>query len=395
MIVHKNFYHDGRVRRYAESLVQMGISVDIICLAENYDSVSETQNGIRVYSIPIRHANGSRIRYILEYLLAFVAYFIKLSVLHIRNHYQIIHVHNMPDFLIFSALIPKIMGAHLILDIHDPMPEVFMSKYGERSSKFLLSLICLQEKISCSLANAVITANSNFKANLIKRGIPARKITVINNYPNLVIFNRNKYLQERHLRKEKFILIFPGTIAPRYGLETAIRALPELISRIPQICLIIMGPDTAYKNELRQLADQLGVSPYIQFKPVVPNEEVPYYIATADIGIYPAQKDAHMDIATPTKILEFATMGIPIISSRLKIVEEIFDNSAIMFFDPGNVAQFAQCVVKLHENPTLCEELVNNADQIFVQKHSWEKEFRGYLDVLNRLLPKKIEELNG
>jgi glycosyltransferase involved in cell wall biosynthesis len=296
----------------------------------------------------------------------------------------------MPDFLVFSAIIPKIMGARVILDIHDPMPEVFLSKYKEQPHGVILRLIILQEKISCSFANAIITANSNFKANLTNRGIHASKITVINNYPDRDIFDRKAYKQKLQVKREEFILIYPGTIAPRYGLEVPIRSLPELILKIPEICLVIIGQNSKYKDKLMGIADQLGVSSYVQFKPVVPNKEIPSHMAQADIGIYPAQKDPHMDIATPTKVLEFATMGIPIISSRVKIVEEIFGNTSIMFFEPGDVKQFTQCVLRLYENPTLREELVQNADQAFVQKHSWENEFRIYLELLNQLLLGKV-----
>ena len=171
MIVHKNFYGDTRVRRYVESLLTVGAIVDVVCLSGNDNPVVEPHERLRVYSIPVCHANASRIRYLVEYIYAFALFLIRLSFLHIKNHYQVIHVHNMPDFLIFSALIPKIMGARLILDIHDPMPEVFISKYGERSNKLMLSLISFQEKISCFFADTVITVNIKCKANLIKRGI--------------------------------------------------------------------------------------------------------------------------------------------------------------------------------------------------------------------------------
>jgi glycosyltransferase involved in cell wall biosynthesis len=394
MVVHKNYHHDSRLRRYAESLIEVGASVDVLCPVKNFDIVSETQEGLRVYLIPLHRLRRSRIGYILENLLAFVLYFIRLAALHFKNHYQVIHVHNMPDFLIFSALIPKIFGAKLILDIHDPMPELFMSKYGERSNKFLLKLTCLQEKISCLFANAVITANSNFKANLISRGVPANKITVINNFPNETLFNRGSYTPKRMGSNKDFILIYPGTIAPRYGLDTAIRALPELISRIPEICLSIIGPESECKDVLRRLADEMSVSSHVQFKPLIPNEDVPVHMLNADIGIYPAKKDAHMNIATPTKVLEYAYMGIPIVSSRLKILEDLFGNSAIMFFDPGNESQFAKCVIKLYKYPMLREELVSNADRYFVEKHSWAQEFEIYLQVLQRLSYKSIEERN-
>jgi glycosyltransferase involved in cell wall biosynthesis len=391
MVVHKNYYQDSRVRRYVESLIKTDSMVDVICLSDLASPAGEAHERIRVYSIPVRHVNKSRIRYVFEYIYAFVLFLVRLSFLQLKNHYQIVHVHNMPDFLIFSALIPKIMGARLILDIHDPMPEVFVSKYGERSSELMVNLLSFEEKISCAFANAIITVNIKCKSNLIKRGIPSEKITLIHNYPDPAIFNRAAYAQERQRPREKFTLIYPGTIAPRYGLEIAIRALPEIQSQIPEISLIIMGPKNEYRNELQQLADQQGVSSCVQFKPSVSPQEVPCYLAMADIGIYPALKDVHMNVATPTKVLEFAAMGIPIISSRLSMVEEMFGNSAVMFFEPGDATQFAQCVISLHENQMLGEELVKNMDQIFIAKHSWQQEFGDYLHIVNQLLPDAVE----
>lgn len=392
MIVHKNYYQDTRVRRYVEALVKMGSSVDVICPSQEIDAVFEAQDQIRIYSIPIRHADKSQIRYILEYLFSFILYFIRLSILHIRNRYEVVHVHNMPDFLIFSAIIPKIMGTPLILDIHDPMPEVFISKYGERSNKLILSLINLQEKLSCWLANEVITVNSICKTNLINRGVPSRKISVVHNYPNSALFNRNLYLSECNGPRKDFTLIYPGTLAPRYGLETVIRALPQLKAKIPEIRLVIISQNTIHKDELQQLADRLGVLSCIEMKPPIPNEEIPYYLIRADVGIYPAIKDVHMSLATPTKVLEFSAMGIPIVSSRLRMVEEIFGDSAIMFFESGNVSQFTQCIMELYKNPTLRKKLITNAHRIFAQKLSWDLEFRTYLQILHQLLPRTIEK---
>lgn len=387
MIVHKNYYQDTRVRRYVESLVKTGASVDVICPSQVFDAVFETQDHINIYPIPIFHVDKSRTRYVLEYSFSFILYFIRLSILHIRNHYRLIHVHNMPDFLIFSAIIPKIMGTPLILDVHDPMPEVFISKYGERSNKLILSLITLQEKLACWLADEVITVNSVCRKNLINRGIPSGKITVVHNYPNSDVFNRSLYLNECRSQRNDFTLIYPGTLAPRYGLEIVIRALPQLRMKIPEIRLVIIAQNTTYKDELQRLADQLGVLSCIEMKPPIPNEEIPFHLSRADIGVYPAIKDVHMSLATPTKVLEFSAMGIPIVSSRLSMVEEIFGDSAIMFFESGNVSEFAQCVMELYKNPTLREKLIANAYQIFVQKLSWDLEFRAYLEMLHHLVP--------
>ena len=397
MIVHKNYYHDVRVRRYVESLIKTGASVDVICLPPpDWDVAFEAQDRVKVYPIPIRHVEKSRIRYILEYLFSFILYFIRLSVLHLRNHYQVIHVHNMPDFLIFSAILPKIMRTRLILDIHDPMPEVFISKFGVQSNKFILSLIKLQERLSCWLADEVITVNSICETNLINRGIPRRKITVVHNYPNAAVFDRDLYLNEHSSQKKYFTFNLSWYACPRYGLETVVRALPQLKVKIPEIRLVIICQNTPYKDELRRLANQLRVLTYIEIKPPMRNEEIPHQLIQADIGIYPAVNDIHMSLATPTKVLEFSAMGIPIVSSRLRMVEEIFGNSAIMFFESQNVSQFTQCIVDLYQNPALREKLIANAYQIFTQKFSWDHEFCVYLEMLHSLLPRtaKMRNLN-
>jgi glycosyltransferase involved in cell wall biosynthesis len=358
--------------------------------------VFETHDQIRVHLIPVHHVNESKLRYILEYLFAFILYFFQVSILHIQNHYKLVHVHNMPDFLIFAAILPKIMGTPLILDIHDPMPEVFLSKYGEQPNQLILSLIKLQEKLSCWLADKVITVNALCAKNLIDRGISSRKITIVHNYPNTEIFDRNLYLDECNAPKKGFTLIYPGTLAARYGLETVVRALSELKTEIPEIRVLIFGQNTPYKDELERLADQVGVLPYIEMKPLIRNEDVPHQLIKADVGIYPAIKDVHMSLATPTKVLEFSAMGIPIVSSRLRMVEEIFGDSAIMFFEAGDSAQFAKCVLQLYKNPALRRQLAANAYQIYLQKFSWNQEFQAYLEMLQTLLqrPAKVRSSN-
>ncbi len=152
----------------------------------------------------------------------------------------------------------------------------------------------------------------------------------------------------------------------------------------------IIGMKDGYGDELLQLAEKLGITPNIEFRPMVPPDQIPSLLLAADVGIYPALKDIHMNVATPTKVLEYAAMGLPIVSSRLNMVEEMFGESAVMFFEPGNEKQFAQCIIRLFENPAIGIEMVKNMDQIFVRKHSWKNEFNSYFELLGRLLPGKI-----
>ena len=386
MVAHQYYYRDPRVRRYAEALAKDGVRVDVICPRDPKRPKSEYHNNIRIITVPLRRNYKGKGNYISEYLLSFFFYFIKVSILFFRNRYQVIHVHSIPDFLIFTAFFPKIFGAKLILDIKDLMPEVFISKYKVDEKSRIFNILKFQERLSAMFAHTVITANSNFKNNLIKRGITFREITVVNNIADTNIFNRAQFQKHSTEKNQHFTLIYPGTVAPRYGLDVAIRALPFLTKKIPNLKLIIIGTEVEFTKDLRKLGDELNVSGYIQFVPTLPIEEIPGQIIQADVGIYTAISDPHIDIATPTKVIEYAIMGIPIVASRLKILEDLFDPSSIMFFESGNVEEFSNCIVELYNKPFLQSQLVQNADRDFVSKYSWEHEKNKYYNLLNSML---------
>ncbi len=150
--------------------------------------------------------------------------------------------------------------------------------------------------------------------------------------------------------------------------------------------MLIGGGQTRYLDELRRLADELGVADSVRFQPPVPVDGVPEQMAAADIGIYPALPDLHMEIATPSKVIEYAVMGLPIVASRLSVLDQLFGDKAISFFEPGNPEQFAECVENLYADPIRRKELVENADAAYVRGHSWQAEQQTYFDLLQRLM---------
>ncbi|MDQ4076989.1 MAG: glycosyltransferase family 4 protein [Chloroflexota bacterium] len=374
------------MRRYVDALVGAGARVDVLCLRERVSV--EPRDGVRIFTIPLGYDRRSEGRFLLEYGVALLLFTVRLLALYVKNRYHLIQVHNIPDFLVFTALIPRMFGSKLILDNRDPMPEFYRSKFaGCRENGMIIRLIEAQEKLSAMLVDAVITANTAFKDNLVNRGTPAEKIVVINNLPDPEVFDRERYSRAKRDPARPFTLIYPGTIAPRYGLEVAIRALPTLRVTIPNIRLIIIGAQTEHASELARLAEQLDVSSLVQLKDAVPLDDVPRHLAAADVGIYPALPDPHMSIATPTKVLEYVAMGLPVVASRLRVLEALFDKESVLFFEPGDVEGFARGVLELAHNPARRHELMGQADRAFVRRHRWHDERCLYLDVLNTLLP--------
>jgi glycosyltransferase involved in cell wall biosynthesis len=385
MVVHQDYYTDARVQNYAKALANHGAQVDILCTRPEYASLPALPRGVTLYPVPVGRGYKGWGHYVLEVGSSLLLYGARLLALHLKHRYQVIHAHNMPDVIVFSGLTPKLLGAKLLLDIHDPMPEFYMAKFGMSKRNLVERLLRVEERISCLAATAVIAASDPFRENLIKRGVRASKITVVRNMPDPLLFDRVRYDKPGRSTDGRFTLFYAGTIAPRYGLHVAVQAMPALVKDIPGIRLVIIGTITEYARELVTLAEQLGVPDAVEVRPAIPLREVPGQMAQADVGIYTALPDAHMSIATPGKVLEYATMGIPVVASRLPVLEQMLGDPAVIFFEPGNVAQFADQVRRLYKDPELGKTLVQAADAAFVQRRSWASEQQAYLDLLARL----------
>src|ERR1019366_7076165 len=98
--------------------------------------------------------------------------------------YQLVHVHSVPDFLVFAALIPKLCGVPVILDIHDILPEFYSSKFNAPPESLTFKLLLLIERASAGFADHVIIANHLWHERLLSRSVRAAKCTPIRNYPD-------------------------------------------------------------------------------------------------------------------------------------------------------------------------------------------------------------------
>ena len=137
MLVYSFYETDNRVIRYAETLAKRGDQVDVIALRKKGQPYTEVLNGVRVFRVQEREKNEKKS---LDYLARLSRFFFRSGVLvtkkHLQAPYDLIHVHSVPDFEVFAALVPKLLGAKIILDIHDIVPEFYASKFKRHSSIF-------------------------------------------------------------------------------------------------------------------------------------------------------------------------------------------------------------------------------------------------------------------
>ncbi|MDD1676658.1 MAG: glycosyltransferase family 4 protein [Methanomicrobiales archaeon] len=119
--------------------------------------------------------------------------------------------------------------------------------------------------------------------------------------------------------RDAFVLGFAGSIERWYALDTVIRTLPDILQKVPNAHILIVGGSlfTGYADELRRVAVEAGVQDRVTFTGLVPYNDLPSYIAGMDVGLIPLSPPQWVDIALPNKFFEYSACGKPILSTPI------------------------------------------------------------------------------
>lgn len=379
------FYPDDfRVRRYSEAVAGKGNRVDVIALRAEGEKRHGRFNGVSIDRVQKRDLNEKGLHsFIIRNILFFVKASVVLIVKHIRHRYNIIHVHNPPDLLVFAVLIPKLFGAKIIFDMHENLPELYCTKFGKTPDSRLTKLLLFFEKISTNFADKIIVVHDLLRNRIISRDkIASENCTALLNYPKMAFFQKSP----PNRNKEELRIIYPGTISHLHGLDIAVRALAIVKEQLPTVRLDIYGRprDLKYYKSLRSLVAELDLDENVRIFDMVPYEDVGELISKASIGVAPKRAGIFASEALSTKILDFMAAGIPVIASRTRIDEHYFDDSMMMFFEPENHKDLAGCILDLYKNPEKGKALATNAKR-FIAENNWERKKKVYHRIIEEL----------
>lgn len=385
MVVH-NYYplREPRVEREVQALIGRGYEVDIICLQAPGEPFVDAVGGAAIYRLPVRRRRGGGPAVLLfEYLAFFMLACARLYALHRRRRYAVVQIHNLPNFLVFAALAPKLAGARLILDIHDLMPEFYASRFRRDLAGWPVRLLRWEERLSCRFADHVISVTDLWREALIDRGLPPEKVSVVMNVADDRVFQRVPPAPTR-ADDGRFRLIYHGTLTRRYGVDLALHAVGIARRSIPGLHLTIHGIGE-YTEALVALAAELDLNEHVSFSTrPVPMSELPDLIRSADLGIVPYRRDLFTDGILPTKLMEYVALGIPAVAARTPAISAYFDESMVQFFTPGDASDLARCILALHADRSRLAALACNADR-FNQNYNWATVGAAYVDLVERL----------
>lgn len=382
MVAYACYFLDARVPKEAEALAQQGMMVDCFSLREKGQPRSDVVNGVNIYRLPLsKYRGNSTIKYVATYTLFCVLAFLAVSKFYFKRRYDIIQFHTLPDFIVFAGIIPKFCGAKLLLDMHEIMPEFYMSKFGVGRSHPLIKILILLERISVCFADALIVINEPIKRLLLQRCKSKSDITVVMNCADDRLFCSSCLPSPTD--SDGLSLMYHGTLTPLYGLEIAVQAVARLKAQIPNLKFRIFGSEEE-AGDLKKLAAELGVCRNVIFMGRLPREEMPQYINQADIGVLPTIRDEFIDLSFSNKLAEYICMKTPVVATRLKSTLEYFPEDDISYFESRDVNGLASRIYELYANPG---ERLLQAEKAFqhYQKIRWPVMKKRYIELIDSL----------
>lgn len=378
MLLHATYHTDARVRREAEALAEAGFIIDIVCTHGKKKEKRQSElnrkvnDRINLHILPVLKKRGSLARYLFEFFAVTLLGAIKIAILHFKKHFAVIHIHNMPDILVLAGLIPKLTGAKLLLDIHDPMFEHFLATYHINKSHWIPLIISLQEKFSYLLPDKIITVSDTMGELLQKKGIKKEKIFILHNFPDNKIFPLKFSTPKLFSPRDKFTMLYCGTITEHYRLDIAIRALKISSQKISNIKLLILGTGNR-EMQVYELAKSLGMENQVKIIKPVPQEQVKEIMSKSDVGITTHQGGIFGDYYFSTKILEYMTQGLPVISSRTKTIYKYIPDNSIFYFQPEDIDDMVEQIEKVWMDFELVKYKVKKSYEIAL-KYGWDSE---------------------
>jgi glycosyltransferase involved in cell wall biosynthesis len=372
MIAYTNYATDARVRREAETLASHGFTVRCLTTKNGVRRSRAVVDGVEVLELEVAKYRGkSRLAYIASYLRFLLHCSAACVWMVLKDEVDVVHVHNLPDFLVFAGLLPRLMGRKVVLDVHDSIPETFATKFTDGG--LFQKALRLEERASALVAHRVICVNHPQRDTLVGRGIPSAKTFVSMNVPDPRIFGQRPSAEQTPIQDGRLNLVYHGTMVRRLGVDLVIQAVARLQDRCPGIQLHLWGhgDDLA---AFQTLAAELNLGGKVHFNPRgYPLNELPRRLQAMHVGVVGNRRSVAGDLMLPVKMLEYVSLGIPVVVPRLRTIQSYFPDDMVFYYEPEDVESLMDCLGRIKDRPDLRRARAAQAAD-FLKQYGWERQ---------------------
>lgn len=388
-VVYNRYPADPRVRRAVEAVSSAEFSVTVLCATGPGERKVEMIGTTLVRRLPLEAVRGSRFRYLYQYTLFFLLAAIELLPRVRRGRYSIIHVHSLPDLLVFAALPARLLGVRIVLDLHESMAHLYLARFHDRPGSVVHRLVQVSTRLACLIASRVVTVNATIQGLLKAEGVPESKLLVVENTP--AWRGEDQSGDANHSSRD---IVIVGGLNRERDLELLLQAERLLRPHHPPRIRLIGHGTREYIAALETTRSSLGLDDCVSIEPEISPSTVRTVLSTTLFGVVTYERNPLTEIATPNKAYEYASLGKAIVIADLPAIRQLF-GAAVLYYSPGDAISLAAAMRTLMEDASLRDKLGQRAAAVHAS-HSWELMVRRLRGLYEELAPVQTEwELPG
>jgi glycosyltransferase involved in cell wall biosynthesis len=313
----------------AKALIALGYEVDLV----TYPMGKQVKlPGLRIYralGLPfIRKVKvgPSFAKFPLD-LLVFLTAIWRLCL----RRYRYLHTHE--EAALMGVLLSVVFQCKLLYDMHSDLSQQ-MSNFAFTKNRLLIRCVEAIEKFMVHRANVIIAICPDLEQT-VKRIAPNQSVYMIENLPVDEALLPAREDDVVRLRRQWNlgdgpVLLYTGTFETYQGLDLLLQSVKAVCSEFPTARYVLVGGHPEQVEQQRLLAEKLGVAEMVRFVGQRPPEEMPQYMALADILLSPRSEGTN----TPLKVYTYLHSGKPILATAILSHTQILTSDIVQLVEP-------------------------------------------------------------
>jgi glycosyltransferase involved in cell wall biosynthesis len=371
---------DIRLRKQVRDLLEAGYRVSVVTMRDPDNAPYLDVPWLRVLEYPQPQQGTGIVGYLREYVVSFARAATLLIRLRLLGRIDVLQLCQPPDIYFPLCRVLRLLGARIVVDQRDLMPEVFAARYARPRPAALIALRWLERR-SQRVAHEVVCVNEYLRDRLIQAGAAPARVSVVRNGP--VLARVDQAVPDQRLRAgHRYLVCWAGKMGRQDRVDLAVQVAAQVVHDHGRTdCGFVFLGDGECLDELRDLAVELGLQRYTRFPGWLPEAQVFRYLATADVGL-----DTTLQAeVSPVKAMEYMAFGLPVLSFDLPETRRIVLDAGILV-PPPDVATLAKQLIGLVDDPQLRAQLGAVGRRRVCNDLGWEQQAATYLRAIERAL---------
>jgi glycosyltransferase involved in cell wall biosynthesis len=398
---------DRRVIRESLSLEARGYEVTIIApRGDKTLRVLPGSRNVRLRPYPLLLYGSGVVTFALEFVWSFLCVAVRLAGEVVRGRAHAVQVCNPPDVYWPLALVFRALGRPWVFDHHDLCPEIFATRSGGDAKQLAYRVLVAFEWLTVHTASAVFATNESFRDNALRRRVSPQKVTVVRNGPSQDEIgapveptseagDRVAQPPAEPGADHRYRIVYLGVLGPQDNVEGAVLAAEQLTRlRGRADWRMVIAGDGETMPALTKLVAEHGLGDVVEFTGWLEAPEVDALLRTATVAIQPDLPTRMNDLSTMAKTVEYLGRGVPVVAADLTETRRSAGEAAV-YVPTGDPAEFAVALDALLDDPARRAEMGASGRRRFVNLLAWEHQARAYVDVWDRLLAKRLLQVDA